>query len=300
MMVDIMKEICGQLESFKKEIPEHDSALVVATPGFAKHICNDTFLCGLTSALSTTAGKDKEFSLLAAIADRIPAADNQKRYDEGLAILRGVREDMLPSLWQPLPPQSKEDADTVAALEFHDASGTSLTMPLTQTLFQNHKNSTLIASRYDISGDSPRLVERTETYTQHVTIPTRETPAAETVLPLTALTQPRVVTESFGNIVRGIDVDGERFPASTELEIAVEKIWKMRSGHDPSPFPMWAYVVPPNAHESELKSSIPPIGRFGDISTELEVAQEETSQNTQYFEETMRKGGRLYQLCKSS
>ncbi|VUC28381.1 unnamed protein product [Clonostachys rosea] len=286
-----LKQCLENDEVIRRNSDVHDTALVLTSPGLARLVCDNGFLSGLVKTVSCSPRKDGVFNLLVGVADRIAGHPNKngKRYEEGIAVCRGNTQ-LIPNLWKDLPPKQKEDSDATSALQFLDFSGSSVTLPLSNTIFNNNKQSTLIAAQYDISGPSPKLIKKTETYTQDIVLPANS--RARAMLPLTALTPSRVVTQSFGNIVRAVECYGEDTPASTELEAAVENVWKIRNESDQSPFPMYAFVTPEGA-----PSLLPPdVGRFGDPTLDPKTLLKEISQNNQYFDEAMRNGGRLYQL----
>ena len=74
--------------------------------------------------------------------------------------------------------------------------------------------------------------------------------------PLLPITSPRIVSDSFGNIIKGVEVDGKSIPASTELEEAVDKAYQKRPSGDASPGPIgvWAMVTPAS-HSEKLLSA---------------------------------------------
>ncbi|CAG9937909.1 unnamed protein product [Clonostachys rosea f. rosea IK726] len=278
-------------ETIRRNSDIHDTALVLTSPGLARLVCDNGFLTDLVKTISCSPRRDGVFNLLVGVADRIAGHPNKngKRYEEGIAVCRGNLQ-LIPNLWKDLPPKQKEDSDATSALQFLDFSGSSVTLPLSNTIFNNNKQSTLIAAQYDISGPSPKLIKTRETYTQDIILPADSRAGA--MLPLTALTPSREVTQSFGNIVRAVECYGKDTPASTELEAAVENIWKIREESDQSPFPMYAFITPEGA-----PSLLPPdVGRFGDPTLDPKTLRKEILQNNKYFDEAIRNGGRLYQL----
>lgn len=186
----------------------------------------------LASFLSVP-GQGHNFTILSAIIDHVPQgpAPNQLSA-EGLSILRGPSDAILPSLGNPEFAREKGDLDTIGALTFSLGDSNSVSVPLTRTIFHNGKPSTLVTSRYDLSSCAPRLTERSDAVRQHVRIPlaalsgSASAQAPHLWLPLRAVSSARNVTESFGNILRRLGFDGKSAPASSELEANIGSIRK--------------------------------------------------------------------------
>lgn len=279
---------------------KHDAALVVASPEFARQFEDPDFMGAMAKLLrgsSTTA----QFHLLGAIVDQVAAPLGSSGSVQGISVLRGQVDRLLPSLWQPQSPKAKEDADAVSALSFSIGNPT-LTLPLARTMFKNSRGSTLLASQYNLSHSSPRLENHAEKYTQRVCVSPPRQPHSISDLglwaPLLPLTPARQITESFGNIIRGIQVDEQSIPASTELEGAVNRLYETGGPLQltPGSAGVWALVMPrQNPHSEDLlqrSSSLSSI--FEDSRSIEELAATTATSLQQIYSE----GGRLFKICK--
>ncbi|KAF5026256.1 hypothetical protein F66182_1646 [Fusarium sp. NRRL 66182] len=296
------KDLSALLQTVKSQIKlanssRHDAAVILATPQYAQWLEKDEFMAEFADLLS---GSDKpdQFHILGAVVDHVaPPVPNNKPV-QGLSILRGELDSILPGLWILNPPKAKEDADRVAALTL-DLGNPHITIPLTNTTFQNHKTSTLIASRFDLSGSSPKLAEQTEKYSQQITLPLKQQLSSINGLgiwaPLVPLTHPRVVTESFGNIVRRVNINDKSIPASNELEPAVDELHARKSDLVQSPMGIWAIITPPTfAQPGSNSSSVDPDpeATFNDGQNIRDLVIS-TSRRLQGL---YKQGGRLYQI----
>ncbi|PNY29421.1 Uncharacterized protein TCAP_00667 [Tolypocladium capitatum] len=239
----------------------HNAAVILATPNFIRLLEDSEFVGEFAKLLSGSADID-QFHVLCAVVDQVAPALGEPAALHGISILRGYLDDTLPELWLPSPPRAKEDADSVSALTF-DLGNPCITLPLTRTTFHNNRTSTLLTSRFDMRQTFPQLVQRIEKHSQRITIllnqPPRSTADLGLWAPLSPITRSRVVTESFGNIVRGIQVDGKTEPASTELEDAVNTMFRHRSAPETIQGPMgvWAMITP-QRDRADLESAPDP------------------------------------------
>ncbi|ODA82910.1 hypothetical protein RJ55_01419 [Drechmeria coniospora] len=108
--------------------------------------------------------------------------------------------------------------------------------------------------------------------------------------PLCPITHARVVADGFGNIIRGIEVNGKREPASTELEDSVNTMFKNRSASDIAPGPMGVWAMINSAVDLD-NAPDPARSLLGKPATrdEIEVM-------AQYLEQSYGSGGRLFQI----
>ncbi|KAF4455876.1 hypothetical protein F53441_1867 [Fusarium austroafricanum] len=297
------KDLSKLLQVVKSQInitnpSRHDAAVILATPQYAQWLEKDGFMSKFIELLS---GSEKagEFHTLGAVVDHIaPPVPNNKPI-QGLSILRGKLDSILPGLWDKVPPKEWSDVNKVSALTM-DLGSPHVTIPLTNTTFQNHKTSTLIIGRYDLSSGSPKLVEQTDKkHLQKVTLPLQKRLLSINDLgiwaPLVPLTQPRVVTESFGNIVRRVDIDDKSVPASNELEPAVDELHARKSDLVQSPMGIWAMITPPTFAQS---GDSPP---FTNPNQEATFADGQnitdlTASTSDQLMSLYRQGGRLYQI----
>lgn len=274
---------------------KHDAALVLATPDFVKLVNDQDFVSHLTQTLSGS-GSDGSFSLLCGIVDHISPALGSYTTAPGISVLRGHQSNILPHLWQPEWPRSQDDADRVSALSF-SLGNQLLTLPLARTTFQNGKASTLIASQFNLSQDGPSLRQKEETRSQHAFLPigAEQLNTGHLWAPMVPLTARRVLAESFGNIIRTIEVDGQPTPASTELESTVNTLYDQGSAAKLAPggAGVWVLVVPP-ADASALESQPGP----GSILEDNRGLGELSLATTSYIQQACGSGGRLYKICK--
>ncbi|KAJ3506777.1 hypothetical protein NM208_g16036 [Fusarium decemcellulare] len=298
-----LNDLSALLQNVKSQIKlsnpsRHDAAVILATPQYARWLEEDGFMAEFAELLSGSEKMD-QFHVLGAVVDHVAPPAPSNNPIEGLSILRGPVGSILPELWTESPPRAREDANKVAALTM-DLGNPHLTIPLTNTTFQNHKTSTLIASRYDLSQDSPKLVERTDKHWQQIGLPLKEKlPSIKDLgiwAPLVPLTHPRVVTESFGNIVRRVNVDDDSVPASNELEPAVDELHSRKSNLVQSPMGIWAVITPPTFAQvgsNTSRSADPdPETTFDENHNITDLIRSTSS----HLQELYGQGGRLYQI----
>lgn len=278
----------------------HDAAVLLATPHFTKLLEDDEFMKQVVSFISDSQKMDK-FHLVSAVVDHVAPPLPRNQPVKGFSILRGRLDDILPDLWTPEPPRAREDLNKVSALTF-ELGTPRLTIPLANTTFQNHRTSTLLASRFDVSQGSPVLEERIDKHVQRISLPIEERPQSVKDLglwaPLVPLTHPRVVTESFGNIVRRVSVNEDSVPASMELEPAVDDLFQRRSNLAQTPMGVWAMITPPaflpNGDGSSGTSDPDPADTFDEKHDITSIVTSTSNRLQQLYGE----GGRLYQVCE--
>lgn len=272
----------------------HDAAVVLASPGFTR-LLDDAASAGRWAELLSSPGQGGHFHLVSAIVDHVPSVTRPSLVEnEGISVLRGPSDVILPQLWNSSPARERQDPDAVGALTFGLDDASSVTVPLSRTIFQNNRSSTLIASRFDLSGGSPRLTESKETYEQQINVPLQghsgPSRHPHLWLPLKGLTQPRIVTESFGNILRRVQIDGSSSPASSELEASVDDIYKkiqsqLPPGVEVPVMGVWAVVNPTPGESAQARN--------WDIENLEEVDGKEN------LIRAIRNGGRTFKLCKA-
>lgn len=290
-----MREKLGSANS-----ESYDAAVVLGTPGLARLLANDSFIGGLSSSLLTLSS-EKGTHVVTAAVDRL-APVGSVAVEEGISVLRGRVDDIMPGIWNPQAPRPKEDADTVSALTFGLSDG-SITLPLARTVFYHQRVSTLVATCFQTSDTAALTVARqTEPRLAHINLPTSATMAdASFQLPLIPLTHARKVLESFGNIVRGVEVGGKRTPGSTELEEIANKMYSLDNyAPEAGPMSIWALVTPgtETAETSQLVEPDP--GEMFELLSSGKGLEQLTSRTSEYVAQRHRQGGRLYKLCKSA
>jgi len=132
--------------------------------------------------------------------------------------------------------------------------------PLSNTIFQNGQEQTLYAISCERANDSTSLKLNQVVELLSITIKTQWSPArvgsSESThsmlsVPLLALTAPRKVVSSMGNIVSRISLPGgslEGEPASKELEASVQRYFS-QTGTAPYAMPVWALVLPTSLYD---------------------------------------------------
>ncbi|KAK0389602.1 hypothetical protein NLU13_3177 [Sarocladium strictum] len=246
-------EIFSKLKAWGRIANEDgdNAAVVLASPELARKITDDGFMAEFASVLAGPEHRG-EFHVLGAAVDHIAPVVGSYQPFQGLSVIRGQKATLLPHLWESNPPKSREDANTAPALRFGVGESV-VTVPGANTAFQNQRDFTMVASRFDLSNPQARVLHRLEKTSQHITVPVYEKnePSGQGFwAPLLPVTQPRAVTASFGNIVKGVEVDGASVPASTELEEAVEKVFKkIPSLAESGPVGIWALVVPKDVYD---------------------------------------------------
>lgn len=278
----------------------HNAAVVLATPEFTKSFGDQEFMGSLAKLLAGKANASN-FNVLGAIVDHIAPPLGSYRSSPGISVLRGNLDHLMPDLWQSEQPRSKEDADSVSALSFSVGRPT-VTLPLARTTFQNSKGSTLFASSFDLSKAVPQQEQHIEKTLQHISFSDEGLPQRLGDLslwaPLVPITAPRLVTASFGNIVRGVEVDGQSIPASTELEDAVNSIYEHASGKDVpvGTVGVWALVTPKSSSpDAWLNGSPSPLTIGGGNGT----FQDLTKSTASYLQNSYKHGARLFKIRKS-
>ncbi|KAH0601066.1 hypothetical protein MHUMG1_02067 [Metarhizium humberi] len=276
----------------------HDAAVVLATPDLTKQLDDQEFISGLVKLLSASASISG-FHLLCAVVDNIAPALGDVVPLQGISVLRGNVDSLLPQLWHPNPPREKTDRDSVAALTF-SVGKSAVTLPLTRTTFHNNRASTLLSNRYSLSQGQPELKDRKEKQLQHVQITLNQPVQSTTDLglwaPLSPVTRARKITESFGNIVRGIEIGGKSTPASTELEDSVNTMLANRKAteSDPGPMGVWAVITPETSGSESLVLADAP-----DPTDTLEgriVQRKDVETTARYLEQQHQLGSRTYQV----
>ncbi|KAG9256989.1 uncharacterized protein F5Z01DRAFT_647274 [Emericellopsis atlantica] len=273
----------------------HDAALVLATPGFTKFAADDDICKALAQNLAPSTDKVDQFNLLFGIVDAVACAPHTRRDCEGVALMRGSLNSCCPQLWESSGARTPDNKHDMGSIGFHLEGVSAVTMPLARTTFRNGLSSTLVALRYQLGSDGPKLIERRSVLSRDVLLPRTELATEDDRhlrLPLQAVTPPRKIAESFGNILRRVEVNGKSVPASTELEKAINSSQDhidARNSRSDGGFPgIWAMVSPASRggvgeHPWTVDS------RTVDAGTKKPVRLETIQQGLQ-------NGGRLFKL----
>lgn len=218
-------------------------------------------------------GSDQDLSVLTAAIDCLCPRTPRGPPSSGLSILQGDAATILPRLWDREVPtaslrQLNEGARPAISVRLSPFLGdfrpVDVTLPLANTVFQNARPFTLLASRWRAGGAGASstgtltLVDAFEKETQRIAAATEESiqSHADVSTPLFPLTAPRRIMAGLGNIVREVGAPegygGEENPrpASEELEVSMNAIIATRSRRlrgSPVSNRTWALVVPPNS-----------------------------------------------------
>lgn len=189
--------------------------------------------------------------MLSAVVDGVvpSARGGEAEASEGFAVVQGYGDEILPGLWE------EERREGRPGLVFRvpglggGLSGVEVAVPVTNTVFQNGRTSTLFASRWEGDGwEELRLVRRVDVGKRVVRVPSEAGEAARVSVPLVSITSLRPVGAALGNILKTLVVDGQAVPASGELEANVPMLLESRRrmglGEIPGPLNVWALVVP--------------------------------------------------------
>ncbi|KAH6692318.1 hypothetical protein F5X68DRAFT_57603 [Plectosphaerella plurivora] len=290
-----------------------DALVILASRSHARWLTDTDFMSEFLSSV-TNAAEDQEIHVVAAAVDGLLPQTPFTKARQGISICRGTVDGLLPGLWTgDAAPTLGRGVEGDAALFFNTTShlkGTAPTsspltcsLPLANTVFQNNRQSTLLASRWRRS-ENGRLLELADmvskqtqnvNYTGDGTTP----PTAAVHLPFGPVTAPRVIAAGLGNIVRQIEVDGTPTPASRELEDAVQVLydrWAARGHPLQGPLSVWALVIPPGAVDepglSDLTAWQKDVASRPDMASELQA----TEQASELVVPLLNKGARVYRV----
>lgn len=268
-----------------------NAAVILASPDLAAWLDDAAFLGSLLHRCSFDVPKDevrtREVSLLAAVVDGLCPRLLRGRPSSGLSILYGQRDAILPGLWdaeeasEQAPVDSRASVSVALSPLLGDFRALNVTIPLANTLFQNGRRSTLLASRWQSDGNGPfELREAMGKQTQAI-IPSLRSIQTHTnaSVPLLPVTRPRKIVTGLGNIVRQVEIDGCPSPASKELEVVIPQLLKKRReklAHGAAaaggPVAVWALVIPQAAMRYSFVEELSTANIDPDSNTEVEIA----------------------------
>ncbi|MCJ1483186.1 hypothetical protein MMC06_003353 [Schaereria dolodes] len=229
----------------------------------------------------------QELDVLIAVVDRISSPSthilrqakldplNKTMSSEGISVLVTDSKKAAPDLWSTRKEAYESETTSIqqrCTLSFqfqpstHDISASfrrhwtpvpyssqTLDLPLTNTLFQNGRTSTLEAQRWAVTGilnSKPELsrTRRSVLPQQSLKIQRNceQLSLAKLEIPLFYITPPRIVADSMGNIIRSFRDDGNSrgtVSASEELERAV-KLETAEGEREACRIDVWALVIP--------------------------------------------------------
>lgn len=306
------------------------AAVVLASPRHASWLTERDFTSHLVHALHGTFEEGVRFHLLAAVVDGLCARSPSRELQEGLSIHVGQLDNLLPGLWDSTSPEdaaqspshSVADPDLPSSLSvllprkmIGKDGRITVTLPLANTLFSNGKRSTLLASEWRLAtGFSKTRVEMVRSAAKHNQVidtpPSIMFDQVDMKAPLVPITHPRRILEGLGNIIAKVEVDGEPYPASMELQNNIPRLIEARRALPHSQpvsgaIGVWAMIYPkhmflPREDMARFYHSIQgrylgtALGKLAfDMSTDMErlAWERETALRNAFYE-----GARLHKI----
>ncbi|KAI0387929.1 hypothetical protein F5Y04DRAFT_241337 [Hypomontagnella monticulosa] len=281
-------------------------AAIFASRDFATWLEDEGFISSVLEGLfmPNTGGQagSQDIDVLCAAVDGLTPERLSGEPQTGFSILYGSASNILPSLWEHNDFGSNADQERESSVSFlsnplpKDTRSLEITLPLANTIFQNGKQSTLLASKWKKSqnGSLGRIMTQ-EKRSQVINPRAISADHTRPLLPLLPLTPPRKIVAGLGNIVRQVEVDGSVTPASKELESLVPKIFDIRSQRDasytPGPIGVWCWVIPPHVVETQ---GLHNLKVFGATSSQSEAELSLDAMNV--FSELLSSGCRLHKI----
>ncbi|KAK3394710.1 hypothetical protein B0H63DRAFT_461743 [Podospora didyma] len=299
-------------------VSESPSAAVILASGtLASWLQDETFLAQILEPLAdsatTSIGNSTELSVLTAAVDAIPrqrGPGNSLSSSEGLAILHGSLDKLLPGLWEGQATSAVgafADRDSAQpALEFRaaplegDARPLRVIVPLANTIFTNGRPHTMFVSRWSATFEKePRLllegsIEKTSQLI-NVHGPTR----SAVDVPLVPITEARRIVAGLGNILRQVEIGVSPAPASKELELIIPKLLDARAkklgDQATGPVSVWALLYP--EHFASKRKLPKALDLSGAGESHEWVRAQEVSKS---IPELLAAGCHIRKICKSS
>ncbi|KLU82054.1 hypothetical protein MAPG_01133 [Magnaporthiopsis poae ATCC 64411] len=297
--------------------PSPNASAILVSKDLSRWLDDTDFMSALLQQLHPNAGgSDQELSVLTAAVDGLCPRSPRGPPSSGLSILQGDAATILPGLWDREAPtaslrQLNEDARPALSVRLSPFLGdfrpVDVTLPLANTVFENARPFTLLASRWRAGGAGASstgaltLVDAFEKETQRIAAATEQSiqSHADVSTPLFPLTPPRKIIAGLGNIVREVEahgsMDGEENarPASEELETSMHDIIAKRSRRLPGiPVPnrTWALVVPPNSACLDF------LVKFFGCMVSFKSEHEAADGFARNFSKVLADGGRLHRV----
>ncbi|EHA58407.1 hypothetical protein MGG_16531 [Pyricularia oryzae 70-15] len=290
-----------------------NSAAILVSRDISRWLDDSEFMAALISSLRLCSSETSQadVNILCAAVDSLCPQSLHDTPSSGLSILQGYQDAILPGLWQQDSGatsssfmQRSEDARPSISMRLNpflgDFRAVDATLPLANTVFQNGRPFTLIASKWkheSATSTVPRLVDALEKETQHIVASAGSIQShANISVPIFPLTSPRRIASGLGNIVRQIDVDGSPVPASEELETAMHVLIDTRARLLPEAGPTsnrtWALVIPEDCASLEFLKG---------LSTSVDEAGVKNEQKraetfARHFSNILAEGGRLHRV----
>ncbi|KAI0022404.1 hypothetical protein F4780DRAFT_734096 [Xylariomycetidae sp. FL0641] len=280
-------------------------AAILASHAFTNWLDDEVFMSNILKQLfqSTEKGQHSpnHIDLLVGVTDGLSPRQLLGEPQQGFSVIYGSTTNILPDLWKKNEVQAVSE-ETAASVSFvtnplaGDSRPLEITLPLANTVFQNGRRSTLLASRWQKSPEGSWGLTRVDpTPMQKIAPGGFSVDHASPSVPLIPLTPPRKIVAGLGNIVRQVEVDGTATPASKELEALIPRVFEARDKQqdEPSmgPIGVWCWVIPPHVVKTKNLLSLP-IFQPESARPEAELAAE--VMNT--FSELIPAGCRLHKI----
>lgn len=243
-----------------------------------------------------------EISVLAAVVDGLSPSRQFGEPQSGFSVLKGYTESLLPSFWDMGQRNYESSSPSSISMLLDPFSGDKrslqVTVPLANTIFQNGRPSTLLASRWQKQASGSFTLAQLEERTSQVILPsiTGRDLITRASVPLLPISTPRKVVAGLGNIIRQVEIDGQPSPASKELEANVPKLLDARSQADPDfvpgPIGVWALVLPEPVVESGILDSMPSVQYLGS-----EGERDSAQAFAELFPKLLTSGCHLHKIC---
>ncbi|KJR85796.1 6-phosphogluconate dehydrogenase [Sporothrix schenckii 1099-18] len=333
-----------------------NAAVILASPDFATWLDDEAFLAALLQQLPLSQPRSSggtETSVLCAVVAALAAPQttacvrggrDERPPVSGLSIAYGNTDALLPDMWRgddskaalrrsrgsigsdldreaavtvQVPPLAGAQADGDASLR--------VTLPLSNTIFQNGRRSTLLASRWQtleqggfqrqtLEARDHQLIVAPPSSSSSSSISSSSSPSTQDTTcvsaPLFALSEPLQIASGLGNIVRQVfDRDSAKpIPAARELEAAIPALLAARRRATPAlqdgALAVWGLVIPAPAvpvYEQlrarlQAQQESPLDALAGDADHTPAAEQQAAAQASAHFTELLAAGCRLHRI----
>jgi hypothetical protein len=296
---------------------DRPAIIVLTTPSFATWLENETFISKLLEVSFDVCSSDKQYlnvSALFAVVDGLPPAPNAvleggSQSTEGFAIITGEQEDCLPELWQSTNCEHQnhrlQPQPSGLLFKIHSSSVAKdivvpqmIRVPLANTMFQNGRVSTLLASswqRSDVSAPfkkAQQIEKESQDICPHVLVP-----SPRINIPLACLTPPRRIASGLGNIARKLmGADDNPISASQELEAGIDVCLESRRSPKGT-LAVWALVIPKNKHMEKPYGLDPEVVELRVSCAHGDISRNNHSTLNDYVRFWLRNGASLHRVC---
>ncbi|EFQ97137.1 hypothetical protein MGYG_00180 [Nannizzia gypsea CBS 118893] len=258
--------ILSKLPSFSTQLhPDSHVPLLLVTPAFAQWLEKDnTFLPKLLQHCfrEAAAAENLEICSVEAVVDSLPApVDIKHNALEGfsLAIVNwgAISGKLVPQ--RGIENISFSHVEPKLSISIRDPSASTeleVGMPMGNTLFTTGRPYTMYASRWKSTesiDEIPQITDRCDIRTCRVELRTKSSLKSLSA-PLHPVTEPRIVAESMGNILKTVSNGSspeKDIPASTELEKAIPQYIKDHN-LESQRLAVWAMVTPKSIAQTHI------------------------------------------------